>query len=171
MRLLIFFFAVLLGLGLLYAAPARSDDDTFTITMANYEKIPAGASYVTDMTENTELTSNAENILQDLLARRGLAYDVDGKLGFKIGTTRAVSSVVPDASFNPRNAILSLKLSNTYDKGTQRFGHIFRIALTVYDRASGHVLARGDVTDTQPDSDPLSVTAPMLEKLLNGMEF
>jgi hypothetical protein len=173
MRLQTLLLAVLIGLGLLSAPPARADDpnDPYIASVTSYGKIPTGASFVIDITENTELTSNAENVLQESLTRRGLAYDVSGTLGFKIGTTRSVSTIRPDASFNPHNAIWSLKLDNTYDKGTQRLGHIFRIALTVYERATGKVIARGDVTDNQPDDDPISVTAPMIEKLLNGLEF
>ena len=165
----LFALALMAGQGSLIA-PARAQD-AFEASMANYAKIPAGATFVTDMNENTELTSNAESVLRQSLAKRGLTYDVDGKIGFKIGTYRTVGARTPDAVFDPSNTILHLNLNSGDVKGTPRLGHSFRIALTAYDRASGSVLAQGDVTDDQPDADSIAVTGPMIEKLLDRMEF
>jgi hypothetical protein len=82
-----------------------------------------------------------------------------------------VGTRTPDAVFDTTNTILHLNLNSGDIKGTPRMGHSFRITLQTYDRASGRVLSRGSVTNDQPDADPLGVTAPMIEKLLGGMEF
>jgi hypothetical protein len=56
-------------------------------------------------------------------------------------------------------------------KGAPRLGRIYRISLNVYDRASGAVLSRGDVTDNAFDIDPNGVTPMMVEALLDKVEF
>ncbi len=162
--------AGLMGVGLL-AAPLARAEEPYAVSVTNYEKIPAGATYVTDLNENTELTSNAEGVLKKALANRGLNYDANGTLGFAIGTSRTVGARTPDAFFDSSNTILHLNFNSGDVKGTPRLGHSFRITLQAYDRASGRVLARGSVTDDQPDADPIGVTAPMIGKLLDGMEF
>ena len=163
-------FTGLVGVVLL-AAPLTRADDLYTVSVTNYEKIPAGTTYVTDLNENTELTSNAEGVLKKALANRGLDYDTNGRLGFAIGTARTVGVPTPDAVFDSTNTILHLNLNSGDIKGTPRMGHSFRITLQAYDRASGRVLSRGFVTNDRPDADPLGVTAPMIEKLLGRMEF
>ena len=168
MRLPTTIFSTIFALGFLTAA-ARAQD--FDVAVTNYAKIPAAATYVTDLNENTELTSNAEGALKAALDKRGLEYDVNGSIGFKLGTVRTVGARAPDAVFDSSNTILHLNFNSGDVKGTSRLGHSFRISLSVYDRGSGAVLARGDVTDNNPDADPIGVTAPMIEKLLNGMEF
>jgi hypothetical protein len=170
MRLPTAIFTALLAAALLAGSPARAEDP-YVVGVTNYAKIPAGATFVTDLNENTELTSNAEDTLKQSLEKRGLAYDVNGTIGFKIGTVHALGARSPDAVFDSSNTILHLNFNSGDVKGTPRLGHIFRISLSVYDRGSGAVLAQGDVTDSDPAADPLGVTAPMIEKLLNGMEF
>jgi hypothetical protein len=169
----IVFTGVFTGLvgAILLAAPLARADDLYTVSVTNYEKIPARTTYVTDLNENTELTSNAEGVLKKALANRGLDYDTNGRLGFVIGTARTASARTPDAVFGTTNTILHLNLNSGDIKGTPRMGHSFRITLQAYDRASGRVLSRGSVTNDQPDADPLDVTAPMIEKLLDRIEF
>jgi hypothetical protein len=163
-------FTGLMGAALL-ACPLARADNPYDVAVTNYEKIPAGATYVTDLNENTELTSDAEGALKKALANRGLNYDNNGTLGFAIGTARTVGARTPDAVFDSSNTILHLNFNSGDVKGTPRLGHTFRITLQAYDRASGRVLARGSVTDDQPDADPIGVTGPMIEKLLDGMKF
>jgi len=161
--------ALLTGPGVALAL-ARADEP-YAVAVTNYEKIPAGATYVTDLNENTELTSNAEGLLKQALGKRGLDYDANGTIGFALGTARTVGSRTPDAVFDSSNTILHLNFNSGDVKGAPRLEHSYRIALSVYDRASGRVLSRGVVTDDRPDADPFGVTGPMIEKLLDGMEF
>src|SRR5882672_859227 len=104
-------FTGLVGVVLL-AAPLARADDPYTVSVINYEKIPAGTTYVTDLNENTELTSNAEGALKKALANRGLDYDTNGRLGFVIGTPRLASARTPDAVFDTTNTILHLNLNS-----------------------------------------------------------
>jgi hypothetical protein len=152
------------------AAPARAEGP-LTVSVTNYDKIPAGATYVTDLNQNTELTSNAESLLREALAKRGLDYDLNGMLGFKIGTDHTGGVRPPDAVFDSSNTVLHLNLNSGDVKGAPRLGHTYRVSLSIYDRASGHVLARGSASDDMPDADPFGVTKPMIEKILDGMQF
>jgi hypothetical protein len=170
MRLSFAVFTALVTLGLAAGTPARAQD-TYDVNMTNYAKIRAGTTYVTDLNENTELTSNAADKMRQALEKRGLEYDDNGSIGFKIGTERTVGARAPDAVFDSSNTILHLNFNSGDVKGTSRLGHIFRISLSVYDRGSGAVLARGDVTNNQPDADPIGTTAPMIEALLDRLEF
>src|ERR1700692_506469 len=102
-------FTGLVGVVLL-AAPLTRADDLYTVSVTNYEKIPAGTTYVTDLNENTELTSKAEGVLKKALANRGLDYDTNGRLGFAIGTARTVGGPTPDAVLDSTNTILHLHL-------------------------------------------------------------
>jgi hypothetical protein len=175
MRLRSIVFSSLIGIALVAGpgaalAPA-SAEDSMDASVTNYESIPAGATFVTDVSDNTELTSNAESVLRQALAKRGLNYDADGKIGFAIATAHTGGSRTPDAVFDSSNTILHLSINSGDVKGAPRLGHVFRITLSAYDRASGRVLASGDVTDARPDADPLVVTGPMIEKLLDAMRF
>ncbi len=161
--------ALLTGAGSILA-PARADD-SMNASVVNYEKIPAGATFVTDLNENTELTSNAESLLKQALAKRGLNYAANGTIGFAVGTARTVGSRPPDGVFDPSNSVLHIMINSGDIKGAPRLGHSFRVTLTAYDRASGRVLSRGFVTDQQPEADPIAITGPMIEKLLDAMEF
>lgn len=158
------------GLASLAGTTARAQS-AYDLAVTNYAKIPAGARYVTDLNENTETTSTAEGALREALAKRGLTYDLDGTIGFKIGSQREVASSQAEAAFDPSNTILHLNLNSGDIKGTPRIGHIYRITLNVYDRGSGSVLARGDVTDHGVNADPSGVTPAMVEELVGGLTF
>lgn len=170
MRLHSIVFIAAVGLAWLASVNARAEG-VFDVSVTNYTKIPAGARYVTDLNENTETTSTAETVLRDALAKRGLTYDPDGMIGFKIGTQREVATSQSEAAFDPSNTILHLNFNSGDIKGTPRIGHIYRITLNVYDRGSGNVLARGDVTDHRSDADPIGTTPAMVQELLDRLEF
>src|SRR5882724_11075620 len=95
------------GLASLAGTPACAQG-AYDIAVTNYAKIPANARYVTDLNENTETTSAAEGALREALAKRGLTYDLDGTVGFKIGTQREVTTSQSEAAFDPSNTILHL---------------------------------------------------------------
>ena len=151
-------------------APARAQG-AFDVSVTNYTKIPSGARYVTDLNENTETTNAAESALRDALAKRDLSYDLDGTIGFKIGTQHDVATSQSEAAFDPSNTILHLNFNSGDIKGTPRIGHIYRITLNVYDRGSGNVLARGDVTDHGLNADPIGTTPAMVQELVHGLDF
>ena len=160
--------------GLAFAAlatqPARAQG-LYDVSVTNYTRVPVGATFVTDMNENTELTSTAEGALRQALSQRGLDYDVNGTVGFKIGTQRETRSQNAQSAFDTSTSILVLNLNSGDVKGAPRIGNVYRITLNIYDRASGAVLARGDVTDTGINFDPVSVTPTMVEELLQKVEF
>ena len=152
------------------AAPAQAQSP-YAVSVTNYQPIPAGATYVTDMNENTELTATAEGALRDALDKLGLHYDVSGTLGFKIGTVREYSTPNTDASFDSSNTTLNFPFNSGDVKGNPRVGRIYRITLNIFDRASGTVLSRGDVTDTSFNTDPVATTPMMVQALLDKVEF
>jgi len=162
--------AVMTTVAALAAAPARAQT-AYTVSVTNYQPIPAGATYVTDMNDNTELTATAEGALRNALDRLGLQYDVNGTLGFKIGAVRQYGTANTSASFDSSNTTLNFPFNSGDVKGAPRVGRIFRISLNIYNRASGAVLSRGDVTDNTFDSDPVSVTPMMVQALLDKVEF
>ena len=162
--------AVLAVPAALLAAPAQAQSP-YTVSVTNYQPIPAGATYVTDMNENTELTATAESALRNALEKLGLQYDVNGTVGFKIGTVREYSTPNTGASFDRSNTILNLPFNSGDVKGSPRVGRIYRITLNIFDRASGNVLSRGDVTDTSINTDPVATTPSMVQALLDKVEF
>src|SRR5262249_14021062 len=92
-------------------APATAQE-LYSVSVKNYQPVPAGATYVTDMNDNTELTAAADQALRDGLDRRGLHYDSNAALGFKIGTNRDYSTPNAEASFDRRNSILNLMFNS-----------------------------------------------------------
>jgi hypothetical protein len=170
MRLRIIAVIALSILALLASAPAKAQG-AFTVSVTNYQRIPPGATFVTDLNDNTELTSTAESALRKSLALRGLDYDVNGTIGFKIGTVREYGTPNSGATFDSSNSTFNFPLNSGDVKGSPRLGRIYRISLNVYDRASGAVLSRGDVTDNEFDIDPNGVTPTMVEALLDKVEF
>ena len=170
MRLSSIAFIAALALTALATLPAHAQD-LYDVSVTNYTRIPAGATFVTDMNDNTELTSTAESTLRQALSQRGLDYDTNGTIGFKIGTQRETRSQNTQSAFDSSNTILYLNFNSGDVKGTPRIGNIYRITLNVYDRASGAVFARGDVTDTGINFDPVAVTPTMVEELLQKVQF
>ncbi len=170
MRLCRIALIALVAAGAFAGAPARAQG-AYTVSVTNYQPIPAGASYVTDMNDNSELTATAESALRTALDRLGLQYDVNGSLGFKIGAVRQYGTANTSASFDSSNTTLNLPFNSGDIKGAPRVGRIFRITLSVYNRASGAVLSQGEVSDNTFDSDPVSVTPMMVQALLDKVEF
>lgn len=170
MRLRIIAVIALTVLALLAGAPAKAQE-AFTVSVTNYQRIPPGATFVTDLSDNTELTSTAESALRKSLGLRGLNYDVNGTIGFKIGTVREYGTPNSTATFDSSNSTFNFPFNSGDVKGAPRLGRIYRISLNVYDRASGAVLSRGDVTDNEFDIDPNGVTPTMVEALLDKVEF
>ena len=170
MRLRIIAVIALTVLALFASVPARAQD-AFTVSVTNYQRIPPGATFVTDLNDNTELTRTAESALRKSLGLRGLDYDVNGTIGFKIGTVREYGAPNSGATFDSSNSTFNFPFNSGDVKGTQRLGRIYRISLNVYDRASGAVLSRGDVTDNEFNADPNGVTPMMVEALLDKVEF
>jgi hypothetical protein len=170
MRVRIIALTALTALALFAGTPAKAQD-TFTVSVTNYQRIPPGTTFVTDMNDNTELTSTAESALRKSLGLRGLDYDVNGTIGFKIGTVREYGAPNSGATFDSSNSTFNFPLNSGDVKGAPRLGRIYRITLNVYNRASGAVLSRGDVTDNEFDVDPNGVTPMMVEALLDKVEF
>jgi hypothetical protein len=171
MRIRSIAFIATLALTALASLPARAQD-LYDVSVTNYTPIPAGATFVTDMNDNSELTSTAESALRQALSQRGLDYDTNGTIGFKIGTFRDVGgSPNSQASFDSSNTTFNFPLNSGDVKGASRVGRTYRITLNVYNRASGAVLSHGEVSDNGINFDPVGVTPTMVEELLQKVEF
>ena len=170
MRLSSIAFVAALAFAAFATLPARAQD-LYDVSVTNYARIPAGATFVTDMNDNTELTSTAEGALREALSRRGLDYDVNGTIGFKIGTVREYGTPNSGASFDSSNTTFNFPFNSGDVKGASRLGRVYRITVNVYNRASGAVLSHGEVTDTGVNFDPVGVTPTMVEELLQKVEF
>ena len=170
MRLRVAALIALIALAAFATTPAKAQG-AYNVSVTNYKAIPPGTTFVTDMNENTELTSTAEGALRQSLGQRGLKYDVNGTVGFKIGTVRETGSPNSQAAFDSSNSTFNFPFNSGDVKGAPRIGRIYRITLNVYDRASGAVLSRGDVTDTGMTFDPVNETPGMVDALLDKVEF
>ena len=170
MRLRTTAFTALIALAAFATTPAKAQD--YNVSVTNYQPIPPGSSFVTDMNDNTELTATAESAMRKSLSQRGLNYDVNGTIGFKIGTFRdAGGSPNSQASFDSNTTTFNFPFNSGDVKGAPRLGRTYRITLNVYNRASGAVLSHGEVNDNGMNFDPVGSTPMMVEALLDKVEF
>jgi hypothetical protein len=170
MRLRIIASAAIIALATFATTQAKAQD--YNVSVTNYQPIPPGTTFVTDMNDNTELTATAESALRKSLAQRGLDYNVNGTIGFKIGTFRDPGgSPNTEASFDSSNTTFNFPFNSGDVKGAPRMGRTYRITLNVYNRASGAVLSHGEVNDNGMNFDPVASTPMMVEALLDKVEF
>jgi hypothetical protein len=166
-------YAVLIAAFMLTATMARAQDP-MQMDVVGYGKIPAGASFQTELTENSEIANQVDNDLKTVLSKHGFRHSDDAGLVFTItaDTTGRDRSEAALAGENLRqdNAQVHITL-NTLDKTEiARLPHTYRISLALYDRKSGHYVWRGEITNMRPDADPFGATSPMLEQLVTAME-
>jgi hypothetical protein len=166
-------YVVLIAAFLLTATTARAQDP-IQMDVVGYGKIPAGARFQTELTDNSEIANHVDSDLKSILSKHGFQHSDDAGLVFTItaDTSSRDRSETALASENLRqdNAQVHITLNTSDKTETARLPHAYRITLALYERKSGHYVWRGEVTNMRPDADPFEVTSPMLEQLVTAME-
>jgi hypothetical protein len=154
------------GLGL----PTRAEEDSpLDMQVTAYDKLPAGAKFGVEMSENTELASYVQARLKESLERHGFNYGKSAHLVMTVAAQKIGSERPPDASFDTDNSQIHVTLDNSKPPPDAQIGHQYRISIDLYDRASGQYLWRGQITNMRPDVDPFAATEPMVERLVNSI--
>lgn len=163
--------AMLLAAFLLMATAARAQE-TMQIAVVGYGKIPAGASFQTELADNSEISAHVDESLKATLARHGLRYMPDAGLVFSVSADRTGDNSAAYAAGNiaADNSQVHIALNTSDTNLTSRMPHTFRISLAIYDRQSGHYVWRGEVTEQRPDADPFDATDPMVERLATALD-
>lgn len=177
---------VLLGLAICLAAgtsAAQQDvaepaTSTALVDAIAYQPIPPGALLQTQPETQGEMDDAAWRKADSDLAARGYATAGDGALVLTVATqlVERLSSDQPIGSFNANNEAASLQ-GNLYNSGGRSLlnprggintsDRIFRVSITVYDRASGHYVWRGSVERGNGDLDPATAMRAMIPALLD----
>jgi len=155
--------------------PAAHADDPLQLAVVSYGKIPAGSSFETELSQNTEIANHVDTALKDSLTAHGFRYEPEG--------TGLVFAINADPT-GRRESDLSLGINNDQSSGqvhiaidtnvtglsTNTVARGYRITLGVYQRQSGRYIWRAEINDLKPDADPFSVTKPMIEKLVAALQ-
>jgi hypothetical protein len=166
--------ALLLTATLAVPAPARADDP-LQLAVVSYGKIPAGSSFETELSQNTEIANHVDTALKNTLTAHGFRYQPEGTgLVFAINadpTGRRESDLSLGVNNDESNAQVHISI-DTNDTGlsTDTIPRGYRITLGVYERESGRYVWRAEINDMRPDADPFSATKPMVERLVAALE-
>ena len=168
--------AGLLVPGLLAPAPAQADDP-MQIAVVGYGKVPAGTALATETTDSGELTTQVDQNLRQALTGKGFTLSDDAGYVFSVtaDTTGRTNSSLGAGPQNNAQVHITLDTSqNEFVGGAtlppNKIPHTFRITLNLYERASGHYVWRGEITDLRPDADPIQASGPMIDKLMQSFE-
>jgi hypothetical protein len=153
------------GLGV----PARADEDSVDMQVTAYDKLPAGAKFGIERTENTELSTYVQGHLKDALERHGFSYGKSARLVMTVAVEKIGNERPPDASFDQDNSQIHVAIDNGQPPLDSQIGHQFRISIDLYDRRSGQYVWRGHITNMKPGVDPFAATKPMIERLVDSM--
>ena len=154
-------------------AAARAEDPT-RLAVVSYGNIPAGASFETELFQNTEISNHVASTLKETLTAHGFRYDPDGRgLVFSINadpTGRGDSDQALGITDQSNGQVhITIDTSDT-DKKPDAVARGYRITLGVYERQSGRYVWRAEINDLKPDADPMAATKPMVEKLVMALE-
>jgi hypothetical protein len=163
--------AMLVATFLLVATAAHAQE-SMRIAVVGYGRIPTGAAFQTELTENSEISTHVDESLKATLARHGLHYAQDASLVFSIAADRTGNNSAAYAASNIATDDSQVHIAlNTSDPSLAvKMPHTFRISLALYDRQSGHYVWRGEITEQRPDADPFDSTNPMLERLAAALD-
>jgi hypothetical protein len=167
--------ALLMTLGA--TAIARADD-AMSLAVVSYGKIPAGASFQTELVDNSELASQVETRLTRALSDRGFNPSTDAGLVISIAADRTGGPTnLSVGNGQQSNAQVNINIDTGQNQllgdSTQlptKIGRAYRITLAIYDKATGRYVWRAEITDAKPDVDPTAATGPMVEKLASALE-
>jgi hypothetical protein len=155
--------------------PPASADDPLQLAVVSYGKIPAGSSFETELSQNTEIANHVDTALKDSLTAHGFRYEPEG--------TGLVFAINADPT-GRRESDLSLGINNDQSSGqvhiaidtndtglsTDTIARGYRITLGVYERETGRYVWRAEINDMRPDADPFSATKPMVERLVAALQ-
>jgi hypothetical protein len=164
-------------LSCLLVSTAVRADDPMQIAVVGYGKVPAGTALATETTDNGELTTQVDQNLRQALTGKGFTLSDDAGYVFSVtaDTTGRTDSSLGAGPQNNAQVHITLDTSqNAFVGGAtlppNKIPHTFRITLNLYERSSGHYVWRGEITDMRPDADPMRVTGPMVDKLVQSFE-
>jgi hypothetical protein len=159
------------------AVPAEAPSVIGVIDAVAYTPIPAGAGFATQSNDNTALTDDALQRVNETLGQKGYRIDNQANLVLSVETqlVRGVAQDTPVGELLANNdvAIVQGKLySSTQNSllNPQRpvasGDGIYRIKLAVYDRSNGLYVWRGSINRTDPTVDIGKASAEMVPALL-----
>jgi hypothetical protein len=166
--------AALVLMATLALPPAIRADDPLQIAVVSYAKIPAGSSFETELSQNTEIANHVDTTLKNTLTAHGFRYQPEGTgLVFAINAdpTGRRESDLSLGIHDLTNAQVHIAIdTNDTGQSTDTVPRGYRITLGVYERESGRYVWRAEINDMMPDADPFSATKPMVEKLVAALE-
>lgn len=154
------------------AAPAN----LAVIQSVAYAPIPPGARIVTQPETQGEMDDTAWRLANDDLAARGYQVGNDGDLVFTVETQLVdrLSTDRPQQSLVAGSAVAEGMQYSTNEQTLlnpeaplNRNDRIFRVNVTVYDRANGSFLWRGSAERETAEIDPNTALKLMLPALLD----
>jgi len=155
-------------------ATAAWADDPMRLAVVSYGKIPAGASFETELFQNTEISNHVASTLKDALTAHGFRYEPDGRgLVFAINadpTGRGESDQALGITDQNNGQVHITIDTNDTGQSTDTIARGYRITLGIYERESGRYVWRAEINDLKPDADPMTATKPMVEKLVTALE-
>jgi hypothetical protein len=155
-------------------ATAAWADDPMRLAVVSYGKIPAGASFETELFQNTEISNHVASTLKDTLTAHGFRYEPDGRgLVFAINadpTGRGESDQALGITDQNNGQVHITIDTNDTGQSTDTIARGYRITLGIYERESGRYVWRAEINDLKPDADPMTATKPMVEKLVTALE-
>jgi len=142
-----------------------------------YQPIPPGAHLETQPESQSQMDDDAWRHLDTDLSGRGYTVGGDGayvvtvatQLTSRLNTDQSVATVNAERS-DPKNAALFSTEGNTLlnpNEPVNTTDRVFRVNLTVYERASGHYVWRGTVERADAAIDPATAMREMLPALLD----
>ena len=153
---------------------AARADDPMRLAVVSYGKIPAGASFETELFQNTEISNHVASTLKDTLTAHGFRYEPDGRgLVFAINadpTGRGESDQALGITDQNNGQVHITIDTNDTGQSTDTIARGYRITLGIYERESGRYVWRAEINDLKPDADPMTATKPMVEKLVTALE-
>lgn len=150
---------------------------TAKIDAISYQPIPPGAHLETQPDSQSQMDDDAWRQVDSDLAGRGFTISNDGayvvtvstQLVSRLHSDRSVATVNAQKS-DPKNAALFSTEGNTLlnpNDPVNTIDRIFRVSLTVYERASGHYVWRGNVERADATIEPATAMREMLPALLD----
>ena len=167
--------AALVLTAILAVPPLARADDPLQLAVVSYGKIPAGSSFETELSQNTEIANHVDTALKDTLTAHGFRYQPEGTgLVFAINadpTGRRESDLSLGINNDESNAQVHIAIdTNDTGQSTDTVPRGYRITLGVYERETGRYVWRAEINDMRPDADPFSATKPMVERLVAALQ-
>jgi hypothetical protein len=160
--------------------PPKPVSTSGTVQAVAYAPLPAGAHFETQSNDNTELDQETMDLVNKQLADRGYVLDEQGGYVMVVETDLVRGQKQDDplgqAFANNKEAGIQGRLFSTSQNSLlhpeQPIGsadRLYRISISVYDRASGLYVWRASTTRDNPDLDVTKATREMVPELLSQL--